>query len=451
MMLIQSGQTMERVVILLAAMMFACAQHAACAAGQTASRFVPDRFVIGIWNDPPADDRMAAHYAELAAANFNFVIGTWSANTPELVERQLAICHRYGLKCTPHMPEVPMADYPDGPACWGYLLTDEPSASEFSELRQRVDKLRQLRPGRLAYINLFPEYVGPANLGTDTYDEYVRRFVDEVDVDVLSMDHYPQMQPGADWRDSYCLTLEAMRKHSVRKGIPFWNLFNSMPQLSLYDPTESQLRWQIFTSLAYGAKGVMYFCYWTPVARMFQKGGAIIHADGRRSRHYYQAKRINAMLRRIGPTLMKLTCTGVRRVPVGVDSEPLLAGHSMPWTWTSASGVPVRVDSEPLLGGCPITNITVSRDIGMGDSADGFLIGTFRHEDGRRAVMLNNYDYIYTAWPTVEFDTDVAMITELDQLTGREIPVYDDSPTLPGLQLSLDSGAGRLFLMRSDG
>eukprot|EP01043_Picozoa_sp_COSAG02_P089606 COSAG02_NODE_26563_length_630_cov_1.013183_2_plen_44_part_01 len=30
------------------------------------------------------------------------------------------------------------------------------------------------------------------------------------------------------------------------------------------DPTEAQFRWQILTSLAYGARGVLYFCYFLP-------------------------------------------------------------------------------------------------------------------------------------------------------------------------------------------
>ena len=38
------------------------------------------------------------------------------------------------------------------------------------------------------------------------------------------------------------------------------NYFNSMVFGGKRDPTEAQIRWQVFTSLAYGAKGVLYFC-----------------------------------------------------------------------------------------------------------------------------------------------------------------------------------------------
>jgi len=38
-------------------------------------------------------------------------------------------------------------------------------------------------------------------------------------------------------------------------------------------------------------------------------------------------------------------------------------------------------------------------------------------------------------------------ITSSDKHTGEEHPVRDDSPAMEGLQVSLDSGEGRLFLL----
>jgi hypothetical protein len=118
------------------------------------------------------------------------------------------------------------------------MLRDEPNAADFAGLRQRVDAIRAARPGRFGYINLYPDYANAAQLGTPTYDEHVARFVKEVGTDVLSMDHYPMLQPGADGRDGYCRNLEAMRKYSLQEGIPFWNFFNTMPFGPHFDPTE---------------------------------------------------------------------------------------------------------------------------------------------------------------------------------------------------------------------
>ena len=301
---------------------------------------------------------------------------------------------------------------PESPACWGYRIKDEPSAADFPELRKRVDELRAARPGKLGYINLFPNYASPEQLGAADYEEHVRRFIDEVGVEVLSMDHYPYMRPDKDTRQNYCDNLAVMRKYALKANIPFWNYFNTMPYGGHYDPTEAQLRWQVNASVAYGAKGVLYFCYYTPRGGEFPKGGAIISVDDKPTRHYDQAKRINAKLKAFGPTLMQLTSTAVYRIAR-------------------------EEDATAALNNTPITAIE--------DGA--WLLGLFDHADGRRALYLVNDDYAYTAWPTVAFDCPIEAVREIDPQSGAEGPVYDNSPDMEGLQISLDSGDARLFLL----
>ncbi len=377
-------------------------------------RFVQDRFAIGFWVDPPADERMDERYAELAKANFTLVIGGFGARTAEQVRRQLELCEKYDLKAIVARSGLAPSDLPAGRACWGYMVKDEPTLKDFPGLKAIVSKLREARPGHLAYINLYPNYATAKQLGTDSYEEHVRRFAEEVDVDVLSMDHYPAMRPDADTREAYCHNLAVLREVSLARKIPFWNFFNVMPFGNHFDPTEAQIRWQIYTSLAYGAKGVLYFCYWTPGGREFPKGGAIITAEGRRTRHYEEAQRINGTIKQLGPVLMKLTSTNVYRVHQNDDPAVILAG------------APLQVTTP-----------------------GEYLIGVFRHADGRRAVLLNNYHCAYTAWPTVRFDAELDAVVEICPKTGREIAVLDDSPAMEGLQISLDAGAGRLFLLPS--
>jgi hypothetical protein len=236
-----------------------------------------------------------------------------------------------------------------------------------------------------------------------------------VNPDVLSMDHYPIFLPEADGREGYCRNLAVFREQSLAAGIPFWNFFNTMPYGPHSDPTEAQLRWQIYASIAHGARGVMYFCYWTPAGHEFPKGGAIIRRDGTRTRHYDEATRINATLKNLGPTLMQLTNTAVLRI------RP-------------------KDDIGAMLSESPLRSIT----------PDEYLIGTFKHKDGRRAVLVQNYHIAYSAWPTVEFAGDAASVREVSPKTGKEIPVYDESPDMPGLQISLDAGEGRLFLVSGE-
>lgn len=382
--------------------------------------FVQDRFAIGLWVPPQTRDNLQERYHEMARAGFNVVI----ANSVSDPKAQIELCRVAGLKALVEATGSPET-WPEGEACWGYHVTDEPGASAFPELGRRVAEIRRHRPGRLAYINLFPNYASPAQLGTPTYEEHVSRFLREVKPEVLSMDHYPLMRPDRDGRDGYLENLEVFRRLANGAGIPFWNFFHAMPFNDRIDPTEAQIRWQIHASLAYGAKGVLYFCYWTPGkgaggAGEFPKGGAILTAEGIPTRHYDEARRINAELARIGPVQMQLTGEGVVRVRVRAGD--------------TTNAVPA---------GGPIRALKVLR----GDPPGEFLLGVLRHRDGRRAVWLVNHDHSYTAWPTVEFDALPGQVREVDRSTGREVEPLDGSPELAGFQCPLGAGEARLFLL----
>jgi len=381
------------------------------------TRFHQDRFAIGYWVGPQTSENLEARYREIADANFTLVIGT-PGMTPAA---QLSLCEKLGLRAI--VDERAGEELAEGPACWGYALRDEPSAADFPALAKRVDEIRHERPGRFGYINLFPNYASTKQLGTVSYEEHVAQFMEIVKPDVLSMDHYPLMRPDGDSRERYCENLETMRRHSLKAGIPFWNFFYSMPFNDRLDPTEAQIRWQIFTSIAYGAKGVLYFCYWTPGkgnggTGEFPKGGAIITAEGLKTRHYDEARRINAELKHFGPTLMQLSSAGVYRVNTGADPAGVLAGR-------------------------PVHNLSRVRSDPHGE----FIVGTFKHADGRNAALIVNHSYSHTAWPTVEFAVAAGEVFEVSKTTGDVGPVVDDSPELPGLQLSFGPGDGRLFLL----
>merc|ERR1711865_739584 len=106
-----------------------------------------------------------------------------------------------------------------------------------------------------------------------------------------------------------------------------------MPYQSYYDVSESQLRWQIWTSVAIGSRGVLYFCYWTPNG--FTKGQAIMTptpsnapmssisiANQSPSHKYYMVQRINSKLKVLGNWLLKKNSSAVVQTS-GVKSTQL--------------------------------------------------------------------------------------------------------------------------------
>ena len=126
-----------------------------------------------------------------------------------------------------------------------------------------------------------------------------------------------------------------------------------------------------------------------------------------------------------------------------IDRESL-AGKRFKFYWKSRDGgglngiATLRADGSIRGIGSPNESTWLVDDAGR-------LV--FKHADGRRGVLLNNYHFAYTAWPTVEFDVDAAKVVEICPKTGKAVRLLDDSPAMPGVQLSIDSGKGRLFLL----
>lgn len=383
-------------------------------AADAPKRFTQQNFVIGIWNPPERGD-LDKDYKDIAGANFNLVITTPATNAAG----QLKLCEKYGLQA---LISAGVNDpIPDSPACMGYFIADEPGAGAFPDMAKRAEEVRTKKPGKFGYINLLPNYA-PAWAFGGTYDDYVAKFIELVKPEVLSMDNYPLMRPGNDARPVYRANLECFRKHALAANIPFWNYFFCMPFGDHIDPTEAQIRWQIFTSVAYGAKGVLYFCYWTPGKGAagggeFPKGGAIISAEGVPTRHYNEARRINAELKNLGPTLMKLKSTGVYYV-----------------TTTNATAIPASSGLNKLAAV-------------EGDPMGTYLVGTFDSADGSRAIVILNDSYSFTGWLTLGFDTDSKQVMEVSKTTGQLAPVVDDSPELKGLQISFGAGDARVFVL----
>ena len=58
------------------------------------TKFVQYRFTIGFWVDPPADENMDQHYADISAANFTMVLGGSSAKIKETVPKQINLCEK---------------------------------------------------------------------------------------------------------------------------------------------------------------------------------------------------------------------------------------------------------------------------------------------------------------------------------------------------------------------
>ncbi len=197
-------------------------------------------------------------------------------------------------------------------AVFGYYVLDEPSARLFDQLQIWVDAYRNLAPGTMPYINLLGSHATPRQMGASTYADYLDSYIQAVHPAFLSFDHYSLMSDGT-VRDGYFTNLEAMRAAALKHNLPFWNIVLSTAHYNYAVPSDAGLRFQLYTSLAYGARGISYFTYFTPNIGNYRLGP--IDQYGHKTATWDMLRNVNLQLHHIGPTYIKLKSLDVFHYP----------------------------------------------------------------------------------------------------------------------------------------
>ena len=283
------------------------------------------------------------------------------------------------------------------PALYGYYLKDEPNMREFPGLAIVSDAFLEKSPDKIPYINLFPNYASQNQLGTENYWNYVEGFINEVNPPMISYDHYALMEDEP-LRDGYYTNLEAMRWGSVKYKRPFWNVVLTTAHFKYREPSFADIRFQVWTTLAYGGKGISYFTYFAPGfgnCRM-----APIDQYGNRTPTWDYLQNTNSAVKMLGPILLRLRSTGVYHV----------------------GDVPVGCLALP-------GNTLIRTIFGNGN----FLVGEYIHSDGTSYVMVVNKDFKSSVNFRVELNEPDSHIRRISSYSGYPEELVDDGDWLaPG-------------------
>jgi hypothetical protein len=391
------------------------------------------QFIISFWCPPPATDHALA---AVAAEHYNL---TWAsvADLDVVAKHKLRAMLMSNLLNPATLDNAAKRAQLDAliekvkkhPALEAYYITDEPGAGAFPGLGKLVAYLRKRDPAHLAYINLFPSYANEAQLGVSAdaaerarvgyplnfagvgasdktvlaYRGYLKKFVKIVKPDLISYDHYHFMKK--DDGKQYFLNLALVRDAAIEAGKPFLNII----QASLVEkvwrlPNPAETRFLVFTTMAYGGRGISYFTYWGPEAF------AGLYREGKASPMVKEVAILNAEINRFGPALMTLDSTAVYHtapLPYGTQAVP--------------ANAPVRF-------------------AGGGE----FVLGLFGKKGQTTAFMVVNRNYKQGAEAAVKVEIPGDKLQELDRTTGK----WSDGPVLGAnreLKIKLGPGDGRLF------
>ncbi|HEV2295818.1 MAG TPA: hypothetical protein VGR35_18360 [Tepidisphaeraceae bacterium] len=294
----------------------------------------------------------------------------------------------------------------------GYFICDEPGVQEFASLAKAVAAVKELAPGKLAYINLYPNYatLGAPNLsqlGTDNYAEYLERFITEVKPQLLSYDNYRVLfskdLSETEVAKSYFTNLMQVRETAQRHNLPFWNIITSN-QIRPYTPVPSpaNLLMQAYTTLAAGGQGLTYFTYYAGKYRT-----APVDRGGQRTVIWSYLKMVNDQLKVIGPLMRRLKSTGVYFTAPPPDE--------------SLSAMPGEL-------------------IESVNSAMPLMVGEFTHaSDGTQYVMLVNLSLERSTEAIVTMRSPSTPMYQVSPADGSHIPLP------PGETLWLTAGQGLLL------
>ncbi|MBN1542599.1 T9SS type A sorting domain-containing protein [candidate division KSB1 bacterium] len=368
-----------------------------------------DRFILSAWGPPEQNE---AEYTEYRDAYFNTIAYTApSVSAVDFVGNHNMICFlnvSHVIRGDIRAPEDkvpseitdadlsgldPIVDsFRDYPHIIGYHITDEPNAKAFANLGKVVDYLRQRNPLRVAYINLFPTYAQSTQLGVpgydpqSRYDEHVRLFMEIVKPELLSYDHYNFFINNRDGYD-YFMNLEIIRKYALLYDVPFCNIIQAIGSLAEEGQVwrtlhEGELRWLAHSSLAYGAKSLIYFSWGS--------GPFGFMNCPEREQVYSAVRQVNSEIMAFAPILMELESTRVYHlngVPAGTRSLPTDA-------W--------------------IRSATPAIDL---------LLGMFRDSSGNDYVMMMNKDYSEVKSARIQIDPGIEKLSLFDLETAEWQPV----------------------------
>ena len=255
------------------------------------------------WYSIPPEEASPARYLEMKEAGFD--ISFSFLGSPQDAQKSLDAAQQAGMKIVISCPELKtetekiVKRFMNHPALAGYFLRDEPAVDAFTDLGNWAKRVNATDPNHFCYVNLFPNYATPLQLGTANYRDYVTKFAKEVPLHFLSFDSYPLTSAEGVY-EKWHQNLEIFSDEAKKIGKPFWGFAQSILFDNKHeDPSLATMRVQMFTNLAYGAQGLQYFTYWTPESSTEDFRGGPITLEGKRSTVYDHIKTLNQEIKNL--------------------------------------------------------------------------------------------------------------------------------------------------------
>ena len=241
-------------------------------------------------------------------------------------------CEKYGLKGiyynpainrflydpnAPDLTETVQADvnkFLYHPAFYAVQIADEPNRKAFEGYAKVMAAIKALKPDIPVYTNLFPDYSQPYQHGFEDYRQYAQSFSDLFKlypVPIFCYDNYSNknnLLKPSERQAAFLGNLEVVREITLAEGIPFWVTVIATAHDHHPDPNEADINFEVFSALAYGAKGIGYFTTTSHISQIFQGGPFDVFNE--KTPLWRVIRDCNYRVRKLAPYLLKIKSTG---------------------------------------------------------------------------------------------------------------------------------------------
>lgn len=372
-------------------------------------------------------------YQLMADAGINWVLGAGEETlaTPTNQKKMLELCEKYGMHLILNDGDFGsklvgkqesyvtkrVNKYTSYSALGGFYILDEPfNANGYVEAYLN---LKKAFPDGYMHLNFLPSGVYAT---TEQYQAQMNDWcrlcaAGGYPVDYLIYDRYPfGLQAGSMDRNGFYTNLRAVHDVGLENGVRTGTYIQTVKQsVAFRRPTASEIRYEMYSALAFGFKQLSFFTWFTPVNRSEPFEDGIISPEGVPNQHYEDIKTINHEILAIGPTLVK--CEALEVYLNGRDT------YGQP-------AIPKDFFVQPE------------------SKSQTYTVSFLKHkETGRNYLMVVNNNFSRASEVDLILDGRITSLSEVSRTDGSLIPL-----ALDGNKLHLELAAGdAIFLALPEG
>lgn len=405
----------------------------ASAAEQTSTVDFDENIMLSVFWPPTPDYINDEQYQLMADAGINWVLGAGEETlaTPANQKKMLELCEKYGMhlilndgdfgsklvgKSESYVAKR-VNKYTSYSSLGGFYILDEPyNANGYVEAYLN---LKKAFPDGYMHLNFLPSGVYAT---TEQYQAQMNDWcrlcaAGGYPVDYLIYDRYPfGLQAGSMDRNGFYTNLRAVHDVGLENGVRTGTYIQTVKQsVSFRRPTASEIRYEMYSALAFGFKQLSFFTWFTPVNRSEPFEDGIISPEGVPNEHYEAISTINHEILAIGSTLVK--CEALEVYLNGRDT------YGQP-------SIPEDFFAQP------------------DSKSQSYTVSFLKHkETGRNYLMVVNNNFSRASEVDLTLDAKITSLSEVSRTDGSLQPI-----ALDGNKLHLELAAGdAIFLALPEG